>query len=106
MRQPLTEAVGGTALAICVQHHHCPYGYPSWALRDHSRGWRGGHNTWELGTPPPRLVARPLHASNVGLHLPREDIAPFRTRPRCQRLPTVRAVFGPLAHVMHCDPHP
>src|SRR5216683_3542225 len=105
MRQLLTYAVGGTAREIFVQQHHGPYGHPQGAFRDHTRGWRRRHNTWALGTPTRRLVAGPLHTSNVGLYLYFDDIASFDTRKRRQRLATLRAVFGRLAHVMHFHHH-
>src|SRR5437764_6855166 len=97
--------MGGTAIEIFVQQYHRPYGHPQWAFRDHTRGRRGCHNTWALGTPTRRLVAGPLNTANVGLYLYFDDIASFDTRKRCQRLATLRTVFGCLAHVVHFHHH-
>src|SRR5262249_23667521 len=52
-----------------------------------------------------RSVAQPLNASNVGLHVHFDDIAPFDTRKRGQRLATLRTVFGRLTHVMYFNHH-
>jgi hypothetical protein len=105
MRQLLTSAVGGTAREICVQQHHRPYGHPQGALRDDTRYWRRRHKTWALGTPTRRVVAGPLHTSHVGLYRSCDAIASFATRKRCQRLATLRTVFGCLAHVVHFHHH-
>src|SRR6266699_1548509 len=88
-----------------VEHQHRPYRHPQGAFRDHTRYWRRRHNTWALGTPTRRVVAGPVHTSNVGLYLYFDDIASFDTRKRCQRLATLRTVFGCLAHVVHFHHH-
>jgi hypothetical protein len=51
------------------------------------------------------LVARALDAPHVGLDLNFDDIARFDTWKWCQRLATLRTVFGRLAHVMHFNDH-
>src|SRR5229473_4984942 len=105
MLKLLTSSMGRAAREVCVEPHHRPHRHPSWAFRDHSRSRRCCHNTWELGTPTRRLVTRALDAPNVGLDLHFDDIARVDTWKRCQRLATLRTVFGRLAHVMHFNDH-
>ena len=105
MFELLTQAVGGAAIEIFVQQHPRPHRHSQWAFWDHSRRWRRRHNTWELGAPARRLVARALDAPKVGLDLNFDDIARFDTWKRRQCLATLRTVFGRLAQVMNFHHH-
>jgi len=105
MLKLLTSSMGRAAREVFVEQHHRPHRHPSWAFRDHSRSRRCCHNTWELGTPTRRLVTRALDAPNVGLDLHCDAIARVDTWKRCQRLATLRTVFGRLASVMDFHHH-
>ena len=74
MLQLLTEAVGGTAIEVFVQQDHRPYRHPQGALRDHARGGRRRHNTWDLRALTRLVVTRALDASNVGLDLDFDNV--------------------------------